>query len=195
MAITTDVDIANSALVLIGASKITAFSDSGDEALAAEQMYDFALESLLGRYRWRFASAMVQLSRVVAAPVHRWDAAYTLPSNLIVLHGIFVNDLPIDYDRYELTIQCNATTDDEVYADYSAQPTVAKFSSYFKEALTFRMAANLATSLAGDAPMAVKFGEDAQRAFILAKNQDAQSQTTRKIPVSRFASIRGSVQR
>lgn len=192
---TTDIDIASRALVLIGSAPISSFSADGDEAVAANTLYPMALETLLGRYKWRFCTAMTQLSRLVDAPDHKWDAAYSKPSGMVALHGVYIADIPIEYDIYEDKIFCNATVNDAVYADYSFQVDESKWPAYFRTAMIFELASMLAMSVAGDPDMATGLAERARNEYLMATHQDSSNQTTRKIRTNRFSSIRGSMKR
>ena len=59
---TTKVDICARALVMIGASPISSFSDGSTEALVASNVYEDIVESSLTRHRWKFATNQKQLS-------------------------------------------------------------------------------------------------------------------------------------
>ena len=51
---TTSIDICARALVMIGASPISSFSDGSTEALVASNVYTDVTEASLTRHRWRF---------------------------------------------------------------------------------------------------------------------------------------------
>ena len=53
---TTKVDICSRALVMIGASPISSFTDGSTEALVASNVYEDIVESSLTRHRWKFAT-------------------------------------------------------------------------------------------------------------------------------------------
>lgn len=188
----TAVDLANRALVMIGAAPIASFSESNDAAVAANTLYPAAVETLLSRYKWRFASAQVQLSRLAAAPSHKWDAAYSLPSGDIAVHSVFVNDIPIDYEIYEDKVLCNATSSDVVYCDYTFEPDVSKFPAYFRSALVYELAKIFALAVANDPDMSLRMGEPAQLEYVRAIHTDSANQTHRRINTNRFSSFRGS---
>ena len=188
----TAVDICNRALVMIGAAPIASFSDNNDAAIAADTLYPAAVETLLSRYKWRFASAQVQLSRLVAAPAHKWDAAYQLPSDDITVHSVFVNDQPIDYEVYEDKVYCDATSSDVVYCDYTFSPDVSKFPPYFRSALVYELAKLFALAVANDPDMSLRMGEPANVEFLRAQTLDSQNQTNKRIPLNRFTNFRGS---
>ena len=117
----TDIDICARALVLIGASPITSFDEGTTESTVAANIYEDTVRDMLSRHRWRFASGQSQLSRLVDAPNARWDAAYQLPADLILLPGVKVTDDPIAYDRYPDKIYCNANSEDLGFSDSTFQ--------------------------------------------------------------------------
>ena len=105
-------DIASRALVLIGAEPITAFGSSSTESLVA-------VRATLSSARWRFASEQAVLAAVSSAPTGRFDKAHQLPTNLLVLHAVTVNDNLINYTVYGDKVFSNTATADTVIADYS----------------------------------------------------------------------------
>lgn len=186
----TSVEICNVALVSIGAGTITSLQQAVTEAVAANQFYETTVRNWLSLYRWRFASGQQQLSRLQAAPVHRFSAAYQLPAATISLHGIFVNDLPIDYQKYLDKAYCDAESTDLVYADITTRVDEAYFPAYFVTLLEFSLASRLATTLAAKLDLSDKFEKMAQMQFTYAKTADAQQNTARRIPLGRFKAVR-----
>ena len=59
---TTIVDICARALIMVGASPISSFSDGSTEALVASNIYEDIVEASLCRSRWRFATTQKQIS-------------------------------------------------------------------------------------------------------------------------------------
>ena len=84
----TSIDVCARALILIGASPITSFDDGTTEAIVADNLYQDTVRDLLSRHRWRFASSQIQMNRLVDAPEHKWDAAYQIPAECILVHGV-----------------------------------------------------------------------------------------------------------
>ena len=99
----TKVDIASQGLVLIGANKISSFSDNSTEAQVASAIYEDTVESLLSESHWRFAMGQKQLSLLADAPVTRYEYAYQMPSDpaVITIMTVTNSDNPIPYSRYE----------------------------------------------------------------------------------------------
>ena len=93
------VDVSSRALILIGAEPLTSFDDGTNEALVASSTYEDVARAGLVNTRWRFATKQAQLSRLSDAPTGRYDAAYQLPSDSLMLHAVTVNDYPILYQK------------------------------------------------------------------------------------------------
>jgi hypothetical protein len=187
---TTDIDICARALILIGASPITSFDDGTTEATVAANLYEDTVRDCLSRHRWRFSSGQVQLSRLTAAPDARWDAAYQLPSDLLLLHNVTVTDDPIAYDRYQDMVYCNATVEDVVYADYSFRATEDLWPPYFVTAVQYQLASIFAYSVAAQEALSDLFEKRALRQMTIGRTLDSQSQTTRRLNVQRFNQVR-----
>ncbi len=187
---TTDIDICARALILIGASPITSFDDGTTEATVAANLYEDKVRDCLSRHRWRFSSGQVQLSRLTATPDARWDAAYQLPSDLLLLHNVTVTDDSIAYDRYQDMVYCNATVEDVVYADYSFRATEDLWPPYFVTAVQYQLASIFAYSVAAQEALSDLFEKRALRQMTIGRTLDSQSQTTRRLNVQRFNQVR-----
>jgi len=186
------IDIASRALVLIGAEPITSFDSSSTEALVASNMYEDTVRATLSTARWRFATAQSNLAQLSDAPTGRFDIAHQLPSDLLVLHGVTVNDNLIDYTVYTDKVFSNSSSSDTLIADYTFRAEEVNFPSYFALALQYTLASIFATSIARDDRLMSMMETKANLLMAKARNIDAQQQTTRKLATSRFISNRRS---
>ncbi len=91
------IDICARALILIGADPITSFKDGTTEALVSVNMYEDVARAALVNSRWSFSTNQAVLNLLSAAPTGRYDRAYQLPTDLLMLHAVTVQDLPIEY--------------------------------------------------------------------------------------------------
>ena len=186
------IDIASRALVLIGAEPITSFDSSSTEALVATNMYEDTVRATLAASRWRFATEQAELNQLSDTPTGRFDIAHQLPSNLLVLHGVTINDRLIDYTVYGDKVFSDSTTTDTLIADYTYRATEDNFPSYFSLALEYSLASIFATSIARDDGLMQVIETKAQQLMAKARNLDAQQQTTRRLSTSRFVTNRRS---
>ena len=188
----TPLDICSRALILIGAEPISSFDDGTTEATVAVNMYEDVVQSALVNSRWRFATNQKVINRLTDAPTGRYDYAYQLPSDMIMLHGATVNGNLIEYQVYGDKLFADTTETDTVIVDYSFRASEVDFPSYFTLAVEFSLAIIFATSIARDASLAGLMTERAESAMAKARSLDSQQQTTRKLETSRFLTARRS---
>jgi|TARA_R100000234_G_scaffold67000_1_gene40894 hypothetical protein len=188
----TALDICSRALILIGADPISSFDDGTTEATVAVNMYEDVAQSALVNTRWRFATNQKVLNQLTDAPTGRYDLAYQLPSDLLMLHAVTVNDNLIDYQMYGDKVFADTSTQDTVIADYSFRANEETWPSYFTLAVEFSLAIIFATSIARDANLASLMTARAEATMAKARTMDSQQQTTRKLVTSRFLTNRRS---
>ena len=188
----TAIKICSRASVLMGGSPISSFTDGTVESDVCEAMYEDVARSALSNTRWRFATNQATLTRISTAPTGRFDAAYQLPSGMLMLNALTVNDLPIEYDIYGDKAYCNAVASDAVIADYIFRATEANWPPYFTISVEFSMSALLAVSIARDAQLSSMLEQKASVYMMQARRLDSQQQTTRKLNTSRFIAQRRS---
>ena len=186
------IDIASRALVLIGAEPITSFDSSSTEALVATNMYEDTVRAMLSSARWRFATEQAVLNQLSDVPTGRFDIAHQLPSNLLVLHGVTINDRLIEFTVYGDKVFSDSTSSDTLVADFTFRADEIDFPSYFSLALQYSLASIFATSIARDDRLMQLMETKANQLMAKARNIDAQQQTTRKLSTSRFITTRRS---
>ena len=186
------IDIASRALVLIGAEPITSFDSSSTEALVASNMYEDTVRATLATARWRFATEQAVLNQLTDTPTGRFDIAHQLPSDLLILHAVTINDRLIEYTVYGDRVFSDSTTNDTLIADYTFRAEEVNFPSYFSLALQYSLASIFATSIARDDRLMQIMETKANMLMAKARNLDSQQQTTRRLSTSRFITDRRS---
>jgi len=183
-------DIASRALVLIGAEPITSFESSSTEALVASNMYEDVVRSSLCICRWRFATEQAVLNQLTDTPTGRFDIAHQLPSNLLMLHAVTINDNKINYTVYGDKVFSDSTTNDILIADYTYRADEVDFPSYFSLAVQYSLASVFATAIARDDKLMEMMEVKAERLMAKARNLDGQQQTSRVLTTTRFRTNR-----
>jgi hypothetical protein len=173
-------------LILIGAEPITSFSSDSTEALVASNLYEDTVRTALCSTRWRFATNQAELNRLSNAPSGRFDAAYQLPADNLMVHAATVSDLLIEYTLYGNKLFCNQSAGDKVIVDYTFRAREENFPSYFTLALEFVLASSFAMAIARDEQLAGLLERKSSQLMQQAKTLDSQQQTTRKLTTSRF---------
>lgn len=189
---TTNIDICSRALVMIGANPITSFNEGTDEAVAASNLYESTVQNALSMHPWTFAVGHVQLSRLEDEPDGKWDAAYQLPSSpdCLAVRTVMVNGYPIEFDRFEDNIHCDASTADEVILKGIFRVDEQFWPPYFQRYVTLVMAALLAESVAAKTDLANVMEDRAEKQFARARSMDSQGRTAVKFDTSRFITRR-----
>ena len=190
MGATTKIAVAQKACALIGMQPITAFTDDSSEAIVLNAIYDEIVESELAGYPWRFAMAQRTLNRLVSVPASRWDAAYQIPSDILMVRAVTVSDNTIEFDRYDDNIYCDAGVNDTVVLDGTYRVLETDWPAFFRLGIEYRLAAALASGVSMQADMAQLFDEKAELQIRKAKHIDAASQTTRKVNLNRLVNAR-----
>jgi hypothetical protein len=186
------IDICSRALILVGANPISSFSDGSTEATVAVNMYEDIVRASLVNSRWRFTTEQGVLNMLTAVPTGRWDTASQLPSDLLMLHGVTVNDTLIDYQVYGDKVFSNEASTSILVADYTFRAPEINWPSYFTIAVEYSLATVFATSIARDAPLASLMTTQANVSMSKARNLDSQQSTTAKLTTSRFIIARTS---
>lgn len=186
------IDICSRALILIGADPITSFTDDTTEALVASNLYEDVARSQLCRMRWRFATEQAELAALADAPTGRFDISHQLPSNLLMVNAITIEDQPIDYTVYGDMVYSNSSSNDTLVCDYIYRADEAEWPSYFIIAIEHHLASIFATSIARDGALAGLLEQKADILMRKAKSIDSQQQTTRRLATSRFITERRS---
>lgn len=190
MGATTDIAVAQKACALIGMTPITSFGDNTAEAIVLNAIYDEIVESELAGYPWRFAMAQRTLNRLLAEPASRWDAAYQIPADILMVRAITVNDKPIEFDRYDDNIYCNAGANEQVVMDGTYRVKEIDWPAFFRLGVEYRLAAALASGVSMQADLSQLLDEKAEIQIRKARNIDASSQTTRKVSLNRLTNAR-----
>lgn len=188
----TPIKICSRASLLIGGDAIQSFDDGTAEASVSDAMYEDIVRAALTNTRWRFSSDQAVLNRLVSEPTGRWDAAYQIPSESIMVSAVTVEDMPVKYDTYGSKIFCDAVETDEVIADYIFRSDESTWPPYFTITVEYMMASVLAISVARDASLAQLMEAKSDYFMRIARNRDSQGQTTKKLNTSRFIAERRS---
>jgi hypothetical protein len=186
------IDICSRALILIGADPITSFDDGSTEALVSVNMYEDIARAALVNSRWRFATNQAVLNLLSDAPTGRYNKAYQLPSDILMLHAVTNEDSPIEYQIYGSKVYADTTDADVIIADYSFRAEEQSWPSYFTLAVEYALATVFATSIARDSTLGGLMQGQAERSMAKARSLDSQQQTARKLTTSRFVTERRS---
>ena len=188
----TPIKICSRASILLGGEVIQSFDDGTAESIVCDAMYEDMARSALTNTRWKFSTDQAVLNRLSEKPTGRWEAAYQIPSESIMLSAVTVNGFALTYDTYGSKVYCNASSTDSVIADYVYRANESDWPPYFKTAVEYMMAGVLAVSVARDQQLANLMEQKAAYQMAQSRRLHSQTQTTRKLNTSRFIGERRS---
>ena len=188
----TDIEVAQKAMVLVGLEPLASFTDQTDEALVANTIFEDVVEDCLAQHNWNFATGQKTLSRLTAVPVDRWSAAYALPTSpaVVQVQTVTIDDQPQQYDIYERYIYINAEVSEDVVLNYIYRPETQYWPPAFTMWVIFRLASVFALSVTRKADVAKSYVDLAEAQFRRAKSRDSQQVTTQGLRPSRFHRVR-----
>lgn len=79
----SNVDIANRALTMLGASRIISFDDNRKEAREVNAVFEQVRDEELRRYNWNFAIRRAQLAALATAPPFGFSLQFRLPADYL----------------------------------------------------------------------------------------------------------------
>ena len=144
----TDLSICSDALILMGASPISSFTEGTDASQACDRLYPDIRDTLLSTFHWTWNTKKVQLARLGTAPINEWQYAYQLPGDMLsgvlaVFSSSGTNEIALRYG-WEIYGDQLYTNLDTVYIDYQYTIDESKMPPYFVNLLKYAMAAELA---------------------------------------------------
>ena len=164
------VDICNSALILVGAERISSLTDGNRAARLCNEIYGTLRDHLLAEHPWNFAIKRAALAQDATNPVFDYSYSHSIPND--VLRVLDTNLGDADWAREGNYIVSNFS---DVKIKYVAKVTdISKWSQGFREALSHKIAIYLAYSLVQSTTLSQALKQDYLAIMRNAKAQDAQ---------------------
>jgi hypothetical protein len=171
----TKTQILNRALTFVGAAPVTSIDDNTTNANVLSRVYDDALKSVLSECEWNFAVTRGNLSVVVVT------LPYYEPGRTVVYQK------PTDMIRIFATNPSNAQWREEgdyIISDSTGlgvryvyfEETTSRYPSFFVDALTDKLASEIAYQIVNSRSLGVEFVEKYED-ISLPKAMAANSQT------------------
>ncbi len=182
----TDLEIANQALVRLGASTIESFVENTAEAKTASIFLEPITKMLLSAHPWGFATAQSTLGAAETDPIADYSYAFDLPADFlrVISAGTGIKGRGLDYRVYQKTLHTNY---EDVVLTYIFQPNYEDFPPFFDQLIVARLAAELCIPITESTTRTKTLFEMAEQELRQAKLIDAQQDTP--ISVQDFALI------
>jgi len=187
------VNMCNSALNLLGASTISAFTDDSKNARLINQRYEPVRNRVFRSHAWNCLHKRVQLAQNSTAPVVEYSHAYALPSDclrVLKIHNGTTDSIASSID-YKLEGRNIVTDEGTVFIIYIALDTDPNnYDTYLQESIAHQLAADLAYAVTNNATLADKYMTRADERLREARFIDATENSLGTIESSEFVDAR-----
>lgn len=182
----SDIDMASNALLLLGDSPISSFTEPGAGAQAAANLYQGTKERFLSYHPWSFALKEQVLSRLTQGPDIRtgYKYAYQLPTDMIRLWSV------VEWDNYDLVGDKLYSNRTELLARYIYDVPESLIPAHAEKALTYLLAAEFAISVTEDEGKSQIYTQKANQMMAQASTIDSQGRPQIGIISSPFVEAR-----
>lgn len=143
----TKLSICSDALIMLGASPLSSFSDGTDEAQVADRLYDDVRDTLIMQYPYSWTIQKTKIARLADTPINEWKYKYQLPGDMLGNPKAVFNTSSVgansirDFEIYSAGLFTNL---EDVWIDYQYLPEPAEFPPYFVRLLKTALAAEFA---------------------------------------------------
>lgn len=197
---TSEVQICNLALIRVGHRQlIDDLDEATTEAQLCKAMYELARDAVLERHWWKFATRRSTLGLLANVSRSGWVHAYAVPVDCLTERYLYpgtrnpANEQRIPFDveddsgvgRILLTDQEDAEL---VYTARVENPVL--FSSGFVQALTWKLASDLALGLPVKPQVGLAMANGYERALAVAAASDANRQQRDRPPEAEHIRVR-----
>ena len=147
----TKLSICSDALIMLGASPLSSFSEGTDSAQITDRLYDDIRDSTLGMYPWSFSFKKTQLNRTNNTPVNEFKYEYQLPGDRINnVRAVFISGSsgarPVQYG-WEIQGDKLLSSQEQIFVDYQYPTPEGEMPTYFVQLLKYMLPFNIAETV------------------------------------------------
>ena len=147
----TKLSICSDALIMLGASPLSSFSEGTDSAQITDRLYDDIRDSTLGMYPWSFSFKKTKLNRTNNTPENEFKYEYQLPGDRINnVRAVFISGSsgarPVQYG-WEILGDKLLSSQEQIFIDYQYPTPEGEMPTYFVQLLKYMMAWNIAETV------------------------------------------------
>ncbi|MBT7358000.1 MAG: hypothetical protein HN812_03905 [Candidatus Marinimicrobia bacterium] len=184
----TEVSICSNALRKLGDDPITSLSDNTERARLCNAFYEPIRDSVTRAHSWNFAIRRQALSRLTSTPAFTYAYEYTLPTDPYCLRVLSMQTNDLDFKVEGRKLLTNEGEAKILYIGKITSP--AEFDALFTEALTARLAAELAYSITGSNSLTSQMWEMYELKLREARGADGSEGSLDSIVADTFTGFR-----
>lgn len=174
----SDVAICNSALVKVGAKRITTLADNTPEARLCSEQYGKVRDDLLRSHPWNFAIKRAQLT-VSTTPVFYYTHSFTIPADCLRILNIIELDDTTEWRKEGNQILCFEPGLSLTYISQVTNTTL--HDAIFDEVLALKLAHDICYALTQSTTLKQLLAEEYKAALKDARTFDAQESSVRTV--------------
>ncbi|MBP6014415.1 MAG: hypothetical protein KBA31_19460 [Alphaproteobacteria bacterium] len=186
----SEVAICNLALAEIGrGAQITSIDEASQAARACKLRYPYARDAVLRAYDWNFAARRAELAKNAVAPAFEYANAFDLPADCLLVRSV------VDGEAERWVVegrQILTGMGDPIRIKYTALVSdAARFDPLFVDALSARIASDIAVQLSESVSRAQGLWQIYQSKLVEARRRDAQEGQPEALPRGGWIDSRG----
>lgn len=197
---TSDTEVANEALTLLGETAITILTENSDRARALKRIYTPTLDEALRSHDWNFARMRANLGRLSDVPEFGYSFMYQLPQEPLCLRVLTTNLTANEAWEIETFITANNTAQYRViltdataleirYIARITSPTL--WDSLFADAFVHELARRVCYAITRNATLVESLRTEAAEKWRQARSVDGQeSRALKQLLSESFTSVR-----
>lgn len=192
----SETDVANIALRLIGQTPITNRTDGSPNANTVDDLFDDVRDDLLRSHPWNFATKRQKLAQSSTIPDFEFDYGYPLPSDWMRTISVHSNDAGHGTILHRMEIingqRAIVVSADQIYLRYVYQEKDPNlWSADFRRSVSLALARDLAVPISSSNTLQDQLSKQFRRTLARARSADAIGASPELRPAGSWASARG----
>ena len=187
---TTSLDIANRALILLGSREITSFTDNSNESRVAKNLYRSARDYCLRAYPWASLKKRAALVELAEAPISGFSHQYVQPNDCVRVVEVHSSGKS-KVDLWEVNgrqVLANVKPLSIVYLSDTVPEQ--EYSTQLIQALVYRLASEMAYPITGNSTAQGNFNALFSQVLEEARTTDSLEQSYKKIGPNNLQLVR-----